>query len=839
MKKRTSKRDQNHRHSKEKAVIPYVILPEIILPGDSAPISMPVGYRADILKKKAETGEPIFLCREDGPNDEKNLSMRAVGTLAEVALTGERDGSVYFKVFATTRARVKGGAAKTGTTDNFEIEVELHPYKKLAKESEDVKIKARAERLSDMFLEYFALMDDQSADLSGERMMASKTPIEIVTLAETSLGKMKTLPNSKLQEILERDTLSERISALEEIISEELKVQYARAELDKHVSTRMAKEQKLYFLRTQADVIQKQRKVLGDPEVESEDDLTELEEKLKKAKLPDDTRQRVEKELSRVKRANPSAGESSVGIKYLEEMADMPWGISHDINLDLQKVEESLNEEHYGMKEAKEIILESIAVHKSNPQARGKILCFVGSPGVGKTSLAVAVSKALQLPFHRISMGGIQEEAEIRGHRRTFVGALPGQIVTGLKVARCLNPVMILDEIDKMGSSQRGNPADAMLEVLDPKQNTGFRDHFLAENFDLSNVWFIATANNLENMHPALLDRMEIVYIDSYTAEEKLDMARKKLLPRQMKEMNLTKEKISISDDTLRNIIRHYTREMGVRKLEEQIQKLCRKINLKILKGEETPVSVTPENLTQFLGEHQVTYKTIKSQDQVGVMTGLYYSDVGGGILNIEATITKEGEGKFTSSGNLQGSMKESIEYIQHFIKTNADEFNIDLKDLKTKNIHAHFPAAATPKDGPSAGAATAVALLSMISGRKIFRDVAMTGELSTKGEILAIGGLKQKFEGAISAGIRKVLIPKENHKDLAEIPTSIKNNLEIVEVERFEEVLPHVFAEAAQTVRAESQVIAGRIGKKYQRGEAPVMPPLGREIPAAQPVLQ
>jgi len=593
------------------------------------------------------------------------------------------------------------------------------------------------------------------------------------------------------QQILEDVDIVERLDKLCAFVARELEIVELERKINIRVKKQMEKTQKEYYLREQIKAIQRE---LGEKD-ERMAEAEEYRQKIAEAKLPKEVEEKALKEVERLEKMPPMAAESTVTRNYLDWLVTLPWSKSTHDRLDINLAEEILDEDHYGLKNVKERILEYLAIRKLSKDLKGPILCFVGPPGVGKTSLGKSIARAIDRKFVRISLGGVRDEAEIRGHRRTYVGALPGRIIHGMRNAGSKNPVFLMDEVDKMSVDFRGDPSAALLEVLDPEQNNSFSDHYIELPFDLSNVMFITTANIQYNIPRPLLDRMELITLSGYTEEEKVQIAVRHLLPKQLKEHGLTQEMLVASENTIRKIIREYTRESGVRNLERQLAAVCRKAAKQIVTKNLKKVRVTPQNLTQFLGTPKYRYGVIDTEDQVGMATGLAWTEVGGETLNIEVTLYK-GTGRLTLTGKLGDVMKESAQAGYSFVRSRADKLGIEADFFEKHDIHVHIPEGAIPKDGPSAGITMACALASALTGRKVRHEVAMTGEVTLRGRVLPIGGLKEKVLAAHRAGIKKILVPVENKKDLDDVPVNIKNKLEFVYVESMDEVLEEALLE-------------------------------------------
>lgn len=593
------------------------------------------------------------------------------------------------------------------------------------------------------------------------------------------------------QEILETINVSKRLEKLLDILNNEREVLELERKINQRVKKQMEKTQKEYYLREQMKAIQKE---LGEKEGrvgEAEELRTLMEEK----NLPERVREKMEKEIDRLEKMPVSSAEGGVIRNYVDWLLSLPWNEQTEDDLDIKKAEQVLDEDHYGLEKPKERVLEYLAVQQLVKKLKGPILCLVGPPGVGKTSLARSIARSLNRKFVRISLGGVRDEAEIRGHRRTYVGAMPGRIIQGMKTAGTINPVILLDEIDKMAADFRGDPSAALLEVLDPEQNNTFSDHFVELPFDLSNVMFVTTANVVHNIPRPLLDRMEMLYIPGYTELEKLQIGNRYLLPKQKKNHGLSEEQLVIDEDGLLRIIREYTRESGVRNLEQQIAALCRKAAKQIVSGEQENVVIQPDDIKDYLGASKYRYGMAELEDQIGTVTGLAWTEVGGDTLLIEVTVVP-GTGKLTLTGQLGDVMKESAQAAFSYTRSKAEELGLQPDFYEKIDIHIHIPEGAIPKDGPSAGITIATALISALTKRYVSKDVAMTGEITLRGRVLPIGGLKEKSLAAHRAGYKKILLPKDNERDLKEIPDSVRNDVEFVPVSTMDQVLHHALVE-------------------------------------------
>ncbi len=596
------------------------------------------------------------------------------------------------------------------------------------------------------------------------------------------------------QEILETIDVRARLEKLLELLNNEREVLELERKINQRVKKQMEKTQKEYYLREQMKAIQKE---LGEKEGRA-GEAEELRTQLKEANVPEKVAEKVEKEIDRLEKMPATSAEGGVIRTYVDWLLSLPWSKETADDLDLAKAEEILDEDHYGMEKAKERVLEYLAVQQLVKKLKGPILCMVGPPGVGKTSLARSIARSLGRKFVRISLGGVRDEAEIRGHRRTYVGAMPGRIIQGLKNAGSNNPVFLLDEIDKMAMDFRGDPASALLEVLDPEQNNTFSDHYIETPFDLSKVMFVTTANALHNIPRPLLDRMEVLYIPGYTELEKQRIAERHLLPKQREDHGLTEDQLQLTEEALKKVIRNYTREAGVRNLEQQIASICRKAAKQIVVDSEKVIRIEPKALDDFLGPSKFRFGLAEEEDQVGVVCGLAWTEVGGDTLLIEVTVLP-GTGKLTLTGKLGDVMKESAQAAFSYTRTRANELNIPADFHEKNDIHIHIPEGAIPKDGPSAGITLATALISALTEKRVHREVAMTGEITLRGRVLPIGGLKEKALAAHRAGIKTILFPKDNEKDLREIPDSVKEQVLFVPVSHMDTVLDYALVASAE----------------------------------------
>jgi ATP-dependent Lon protease len=588
------------------------------------------------------------------------------------------------------------------------------------------------------------------------------------------------------QKLLETGNTADRLEQIFGYMEGEIGVLQVEKRIRNRVKRQMEKTQREYYLNEQMKAIQKE---LGDGDG-AIDEMEELEKKIKTTGLSKEAREKSEHELKKLKQMSPMSAEATVVRNYLDWILSLPWDKTTRVKKDIKVAKKVLDTDHYGLEKVKERILEYLAVQQRTKKVKGPIVCLVGPPGVGKTSLGQSIAKATNRNFVRMSLGGVRDESEIRGHRRTYIGAMPGKVIQGMKKAATSNPLFLLDEVDKLGNDWRGDPSAALLEVLDPEQNATFADHYLELDYDLSDVLFICTANTTATMPRPLLDRMEIIRVGGYTEDEKLEIAKRHLLKKQMGAAGLKKGEFAINDGAIRDLIRYYTREAGVRSLERELANLCRKSIKEILMRGRKDVRITPRNLEKYAGVRKVHFGATEEMDRIGVVNGLAYTEFGGDLLSIEAVTIPGKDGKVTTTGNLKDVMKESITVAEMLMKSRAAKLGIRHEDLNKTSIHVHVPEGATPKDGPSAGAAMTTAIVSALTGIEVRKDVAMTGEVNLRGYVTGIGGLKEKLLAALRGGIKTVLIPKDNEKDLSDIPDKVKKGLKIIPVTKIEEVL-------------------------------------------------
>ncbi|XAM43896.1 Lon protease 1 [Terrisporobacter petrolearius] len=703
-----------------------------------------------------------------------------VGTICKVKQVIKLPGdTVRVLVEGVSRGKVKEIDEEDGY---FKAVVEEIIYDQ-ENEEVDIEVEAFVRNVFDAFEEYINIGNRVSPEI-----LVSLGEIENVDRFIDTIASNIYLKAEQKQEILEEFDIVKRLELLYKILLEEIDILKIEKKITLRVKKQMNKVQKEYYLREQLKAIQKE---LGEDE-DLTSEVEEYKEKLKKIKAPKETKEKIEKEINKFSRTSPQSPDSSVSRTYLDTIFSLPWNKETRDKLDLKNAKEILDEQHYGLEKVKDRILEYLAIRKLSKSLKGPIVCLVGPPGVGKTSIAKSIAEALGKKFVRISLGGVRDEAEIRGHRRTYVGSIPGRIINGIKEAQTKNPVFLLDEIDKMAADYKGDPSSAMLEVLDPEQNKTFVDHYLEVPFDLSKILFVTTANSLSTIPGPLLDRMEIIEVSGYIEEEKLNIAQKYLLPKQIKENGLKEGFVTIEESAMRDIINYYTREAGVRTLERTIGKVCRKIAKKFVEDSSLEsVLVTSKDLEVYLGRDKYIHDLAGTKPEVGVVTGLAWTSVGGVTLPVEVNVLK-GKGQIVLTGSLGDVMKESARTGISYIRSISDKFDIDQDFYKTEDIHIHCPEGATPKDGPSAGVTMATAVISALTKIPVRCDVAMTGEITLRGRVMVVGGVKEKVLAAHRAGIKKVLIPRECDAQLDEIPENVKEKLEIVLIDHMDQVLEH-----------------------------------------------
>ncbi|ASA23822.1 endopeptidase La [Paenibacillus donghaensis] len=734
------------------------------------------------LEKAMVEDNLILLCSQSEVNieDPGQEDIFRVGTVANVRqMLKLPNGTIRVLVEGVERAEI------LHYTDNEEF------YEVMARElPEQLDVDQESDALMRTVLTQFEHYISLSKKVTPETLAAVSDIEEPGRLADVITSHLS-LKIKEKQEILETIDVSKRLEKLLDILNNEREVLELERKINQRVKKQMEKTQKEYYLREQMKAIQKE---LGEKEGRA-GEAEELRTQMLEKKLPERVQEKMEKEIDRLEKMPASSAEGGVIRNYVDWLLSLPWSEQTEDDLDIVKAEQVLDEDHYGLEKPKERVLEYLAVQQLVKKLKGPILCLVGPPGVGKTSLARSIARSLNRKFVRISLGGVRDEAEVRGHRRTYVGAMPGRIIQGMKSAGTMNPVILLDEIDKMAADFRGDPSAALLEVLDPEQNNTFSDHFVELPFDLSNVMFVTTANVVHNIPRPLLDRMEMLFIPGYTELEKLQIASRYLLPKQKKNHGLTEEQLTISEETLLQIVREYTRESGVRNLEQQIAALCRKAAKAIVSAKQEQVTILPGDIKDYLGASKYRYGMAELEDQIGTVTGLAWTEVGGDTLLIEVTVV-QGTGKLTLTGQLGDVMKESAQAAFSYTRSKAEELGLAPDFYEKIDIHIHIPEGAIPKDGPSAGITIATALISALTKRYVSKDVAMTGEITLRGRVLPIGGLKEKSLAAHRAGYKKILLPKDNERDLKEIPESVRKDVEFVPVSHMDQVLQHALVE-------------------------------------------
>lgn len=757
------------------AVLPLrdiVVFPHMIVP-------LFVGREKSIraLEEVMGVDKQILLATQKNAADDDPQAdaIYTVGTIANVLqLLKLPDGTVKVLVEGIARAEI---TSFNDRTDYHEANATT-----LAEPEEDpVEVEALARSVVSDFENYVKLNKKISPEVVG----AAGQIEDYSKLADTVASHLAIKIPEK-QDMLSILSVRARLEKAMSFMESEISVLQVEKRIRSRVKRQMEKTQREYYLNEQMKAIQKE---LGDGE-DGRDEVAELEDRIKKTKLSKEAREKANAELKKLRQMSPMSAEATVVRNYLDWLLSIPWGKKSKVKNDPNLADEVLDAEHYGLDKVKDRIVEYLAVQARSTKIKGPILCLVGPPGVGKTSLARSIAKATGREYVRMSLGGVRDEAEIRGHRRTYIGSMPGKVIQSMKKAKKSNPLFLLDEIDKMGQDFRGDPSSALLEVLDPEQNSTFMDHYLEVEYDLSNVMFVTTANTL-NIPGPLMDRMEIIRIAGYTEDEKLEIAKRHLLPKAIRDHALQPKEFSVSEDAIRAIIRSYTREAGVRSLERELMKLARKAVTEILKSKKKSVKVTAANIDDYLGVEKFRFGQIDGEDQVGVVTGLAWTEVGGELLTIEG-VMMPGKGRMTVTGNLRDVMKESISAAASYVRSRAIDFGVEPPLFDRRDIHVHVPEGATPKDGPSAGIAMVTAIVSILTGIPVRKDIAMTGEITLRGRVLPIGGLKEKLLAALRGGIKTVLIPEENAKDLAEIPDNVKNGLEIIPVSHANEVLKH-----------------------------------------------
>jgi ATP-dependent Lon protease len=776
-------------------VFPYMIIPLF------------VGREASIrsVEDALTKNRLIFLASQKEVADENPQpeNIYELGTVAEIMRMRKlSDGRVKILIKGVTKARIK---KYIKTAPSYEVELDIMPDDKDT--TPLVELEAMVRNAKEQIEKIIALGRVLAPDILLV-LDDVADPGRLADLIASNIG----LKISDAQKVLETQSHKERLKLVNDLLANELEVLQMQQKIRNQAKDEMSKSQREYFLREQMRAIKSE---LGEQDSKSEE-IDELREKLIKAEMPPSVEAEVMKQLSRLERMHPDASEASMVRTYLDCMIDLPWNKKTEDNLDLERATKILDEDHYDLQKVKNRILEFLAVRSLRKNMKGPILCFAGPPGVGKTSLGKSIARSMGREYHRIALGGVKDEAEIRGHRRTYVGAMPGKVVQALRQVKTNNPVIVLDEVDKLGSDFRGDPSAAMLEVLDPEQNVAFRDNYLNVDFDLSNVLFIATANVVENIPPALRDRMELIQISGYTENDKLLIANKHLVNRQIEGNGINKENITFTDEGLKYIISHYTREAGLRNLEREIGSVCRKVAKMLVLKEAQHLEVTPDSVTELLGPPRFLRDEALKDPQVGIVTGLAWTQAGGEVLYVEA-LKMKGNGGLKLTGQLGEVMKESAQAALSYAKAHYKELGIAEDFFEKNEIHVHLPAGAIPKDGPSAGVTLTTALVSLMSDSPVRHDIAMTGEVTLQGRVLPVGGIREKCLAALSNGIKDIIIPLANKKDLADIPKEFKDKMNFI----FAENVDEVFAVALDKSFRTKKVNVQRAGAKKPKTPA------------------
>ena len=811
-------------------VLPLVALRDtVIFPEMIVPLQVGRDRSVKALDRAVRTSQPVALITQRSGDTEEVTSideLHSIGTLAKIAqVIRLQDGTVRAIVQGQRRIRLLD---LVQTDPHLEARVELIPDD----QPKTLEIEALMASVQGQIEQYVSA----GASVPPEVAVAARNIADGGLLADMS-AYSPDMTTELRQQLLETIDVAERLRLVSGFLAKQIEVLELKGRIQSEVKSEMDKTQREYILREQMKAIQKE---LGedDPAVA---EASELRTKVEESAMPTEVKEKALKEVDRLSRIPSASPEQGVIRTYVDWLVSLPWGSQTDDNLDLDASEKVLNEDHYGLEKPKERILEYMAVRKLAEKIRSPILLFVGPPGVGKTSLGKSIARAMGRKFVRMSLGGIHDEAEIRGHRRTYIGALPGRVIQNIKTAGSANPVFMLDEIDKVGMDFRGDPSSALLEVLDPEQNNSFQDNYLEVPFDLSRVLFIATANMVDTIPPALRDRMEMIQLPGYTQMERLRIAERFLMPKQLENHGLTAEQLQITEPALVRLIQAFTHEAGVRNLEREIANIARKVARKVAGDASVKVVVQPEELETFLGPARFDYGELDDEDQIGMATGLVVSDAGGDIVQVEAT-KMEGKDEFILTGQLGDVMKESARAGMSYIRARTKELGIDPAVFEKQTLHIHVPAGATPKDGPSAGVTMATAMASLLTGRPVRRDLAMTGEITLRGRVLPIGGLKSKLLAAHLAGVKTVLIPKRNEKDLIDVPDEVRNQLRIVGVETMDQVLAEALIDAprpAARIKAERAARQQRVAPRAPRRprKAPSLPvPATPEMPIEQP---
>ncbi|HEV3080032.1 MAG TPA: endopeptidase La [Gemmataceae bacterium] len=753
---------------KNTVLFPYLLLP--------LTAGRPASVAAVDAALATEDKSILIVAQRDGNNEQpaSQDDLFTIGTRAVIKKMARADEGVQIIVQGVERVVL---VRVEQTTPYLKAVARPHPLP----DDTGTEVEALHRAVLELAARALSLAQPQTPIDLSQLLAQAREPIQIVYL----IASMLSLDLQKEQQLLEAATVVDALRLLHQHLSHEVQVLELRQKITSEAQTEMSKQQREYMLRQQLRAIQQE---LGEQDPEKAE-VALLRERFDKAELPEHVRKEAERELGRLEKLPPAAPDYQLTRSYLELVLELPWRKGSETVIDIPLARQVLDEGHYNLKDVKERILEHLAVLKLNPEANAPILCFVGPPGVGKTSLGQSIARALGRKFELTSLGGLHDEAELRGHRRTYIGAMPGRIIQAIRRAGVNNPVLMLDEVVKLGRDYRGDPSAALMEILDPAQNKEFRDNYLDLPFDLSKVFFIATANTLDTIPQPLLDRMELLRLAGYSEDEKLQIARRFLLPRQLTQSGLKPEQLTIPDETVKRLTQCYTREAGLRQLERALGRLCRKVAIRFAEGHTEPVTVKPEDLAELLGPEPFSVEHLRQQMPPGVVTGLAWTEAGGDVLYVEATLLPGGRG-LTLTGQLGKVMQESATAAQSYVWSHADELGIDRNLFRRAGVHIHVPAGAVPKDGPSAGVAMATALTSLYTHRPIRRDTAMTGEISLTGLVLPVGGIKEKVLAAHRAGVRQVILPKDNEKDLRDIPESVRRDLHFVFAERMDEVI-------------------------------------------------
>jgi ATP-dependent Lon protease len=818
-------------------VVPLVALRDtVIFPEMIVPLTVGRDRSVKALDRAVRTSQPVALVTQRSSEQDEIASvdeLYAIGTLAKIAqVIRLQDGTIRAIVQGQRRIRL---------LDLVQTDPHLEARIELVEDQADktLEVEALMASIHGQIEQYV----NSGASVPPEVAVAARNIVDGGLLADMTAYSPE-MTTEQRQELLETIDIADRLRLASAFLAKQIEVLELKGRIQSEVKSEMDKTQREYILREQMKAIQKE---LGedDPAVA---EATELREQVEQSAMPDEVKEKALKEVDRLSRIPSASPEQGVIRTYVDWLVSLPWGVETDDNLDLDEAEKVLHEDHWGLEKPKERIVEYMAVRKLAEKIRSPILLFVGPPGVGKTSLGKSIARAMGRKFVRMSLGGIHDEAEIRGHRRTYIGALPGRVIQNIKTAGSANPVFMLDEIDKVGMDFRGDPSSALLEVLDPEQNNSFQDNYLEVPFDLSKVLFIATANMLDTIPPALRDRMEVIQLPGYTQLERVRIAERFLVPKQLEAHGLTDANLVFEEGALVRLIQAFTREAGVRNLEREIANVSRKVARRVAADAKTKVVVKPEDLEEYLGPARFDYGELEAEDQIGMVTGLVVSDAGGDIVQVEAT-KMDGKDDFLLTGQLGDVMKESARAGMSYIRARTKDLGLDPATFEKTTVHIHVPAGATPKDGPSAGVTMATAMASLLTGRPARRDLAMTGEITLRGRVLPIGGMKSKLLAAHLAGVKTVLIPKRNERDLVEVPEEVRNDLRIVPVENMDQVLAEALIDAprpAARIKAERDERQAQVGRRPRRPRKPAeKPPIaatgegtgsGDQPPAGQP---